>query len=153
MPSFTFLSTSPVPTYTFLRLVLGTRQKHELWSQNMGSNSKSALYIVTLGKLLNLSVPWFPPLQNGDFNSTYLVGILWGLRNWIHLRFLAHSSIIHILAIIKVFKTQLTLFHETFLDSSNPQWSSLFCVSETFTVNHKTLNIKQGVSIVALLTI
>lgn len=51
----------------------------------LGSNFSSVLpSSVTLGKLLNPSLPQFPPLYNGDKDSTLSIGLLWGVDEQMH---------------------------------------------------------------------
>ena len=47
---------------------------------------------VTLGKLLNLSVPQFPHWENRNIDGTYLIRLLCGLSELIHVKFLEQFS-------------------------------------------------------------
>lgn len=69
------------PLQAFLSLwvlVLG-----QTWEQgNLGSDDKSTTCrsFRTLGQIFNLFVPWFPHLTNGDYSSTYRLGLWWALN-------------------------------------------------------------------------
>lgn len=54
-----------------------SEQEYWPWGQTaqVGAQPLLLTSCVTLGKLLNLSRPQFHPLQNGDKNNIYLIGL------------------------------------------------------------------------------
>lgn len=83
-PQLTWLCTSTV----ILDQKLGKTQKYTpqicstvLWTLDSGW---VCLTYCQCGKSLSCCVPWFSHLQNGDYNSTYCIGLLWALGKWIY---------------------------------------------------------------------
>lgn len=60
--------------------------------------------LVDLGQVNSPSVSWFPHLQNGDIQSTCVIGPLWGLNE---IRLLAQNT--YILAAVTLFCFYLSL--------------------------------------------
>ena len=52
-------------------------KQHGLWSQTAYVHILAWIHprCVILGKLFSISVPWFPRLQDGNKNSTSLIGL------------------------------------------------------------------------------